>query len=790
MTAARKASWHSPRSLTRILSATVVVANLSLVPGASALASSPAASCGNWNVIEAGVNLFAVAAVSANDAWAVGIDATFQTLIKHWDGKAWSVVPSPNPGTNFNHLFGVAALSATDAWAVGRTANSDPLDRWPKGLMERWDGTQWSALPPVGIGDEGTSFNSVAAVSVNDVWAVGGFLSSDGVSGPFVGTAVAHWNGASWDYVNSGPTIPFSGRNGFSGVSAVSSSDVWAVGSGGGSGQQQTLVGHWDGTRWDLVPSPNVGDSANVLNGIAAVSANDIWAVGFSANSTSPTRTLVEHWDGTSWSVVPSPNVGDSANLLFGVAAVSANDVWAVGYNVTSSGTTAGLIQHWDGTSWSVVPNPGTGALFGTAASSANDVWAVGNLIEHCQLSLGAPTADLLLSKSASPGPVRIGTDLTYSLNTTNNGPDPAVGVVLTDTLPDGTTFISSNVSPSAQGSCSGTLTVTCNLGSMPRGASAVVTIVVTAPTTPGVISNSATIDSSTTDPTRDNNSSRVTTEIFANIYAALGDSVAAGVGLSTVLPCERFPLAYPGLVAQAKAHTYLGDFACAGASITNGVLTPQVFDDGSSLASSQIDQAEAIRPDKVSLTIGIDDLHWVDIITDCYEALKGCAFRASVPGTPEATFSANLDAFTANLTDLVRTIKGWSPSPDIVLTNYYWLFPEKYPPSGSCFEIDGAGIRFFGSISRNEFYYLRSLENRLNIAIATVVSQARRAYGNVSLANIRQAFIGHDVCASNPWIFHLSIEPPIVHLQPQDSSFHPNDIGQQEVARVVSGLW
>src|SRR5207244_3460984 len=100
----------------------------------------------------------------------------------------------------------------------------------------------------------------------------------------------------------------------------VSANDIWAVG--------YSSILHWDGTSWAVVPSPNVG----ILFGVAAVSANDVWAVGYYHRSgIAQALTLVEHWDGSRWSVVPSPNVDTTDNILFGVAAVSANDVWAVG---------------------------------------------------------------------------------------------------------------------------------------------------------------------------------------------------------------------------------------------------------------------------------------------------------------------------------------------------------------------------------------------------------------------------------------------------------------------------
>src|SRR5207249_767545 len=92
-------------------------------------------------------------------------------------------------------------------------------------------------------------------------------------------------------------------------------------------------------------------------SGVATISANDVWAVGSYDDASSPEQTLVERWNGSSWEVVSSPNTGSASNHLYGVAAVSANDVWAVGYY--DNGTTRQtLIEHWDGSSWSIVPSP------------------------------------------------------------------------------------------------------------------------------------------------------------------------------------------------------------------------------------------------------------------------------------------------------------------------------------------------------------------------------------------------------------------------------------------------
>jgi hypothetical protein len=74
----------------------------------------------------------------------------------------------------------------------------------------------------------------------------------------------------------------------------------------------QTLVEHWNGTQWSVVSSPNPGTNYDSLEGVAAISASDVWAVGAYLYG-ADTQTLVEQWDGTQWSVVPSPNVGAPA---------------------------------------------------------------------------------------------------------------------------------------------------------------------------------------------------------------------------------------------------------------------------------------------------------------------------------------------------------------------------------------------------------------------------------------------------------------------------------------------
>src|SRR5207248_7564803 len=134
-----------------------------------------------------------------------------------------------------------------------------------------------------------------------------------------------------------------------------------------------------------MVPSPNLGQNydRNYLQGVAAVSSKNVWAVGFYMSSNGGWRQpLIEHWNGTAWSIVPIPNPS-SDSRLYGVAAVSSNDIWAVGYYWDDDHISIHtLVEHWDGTAWSIVPSPNPvsgdySQLHGVAASGT-DVWAVG----------------------------------------------------------------------------------------------------------------------------------------------------------------------------------------------------------------------------------------------------------------------------------------------------------------------------------------------------------------------------------------------------------------------------
>jgi hypothetical protein len=119
------------------------------------------------------------------------------------------------------------------------------------------------------------------------------------------------------------------------------------------------------GTGWHVIPSPSTAERINELNGVAAVAVDDVWAVGSAGAS-----ALIEHWDGTSWSIARSPSI---KGRLSDVDATSADDVWAVG---SSRGDA--LIEHWDGRSWTVASRSIPGSLAGVSALRPRLALAVG----------------------------------------------------------------------------------------------------------------------------------------------------------------------------------------------------------------------------------------------------------------------------------------------------------------------------------------------------------------------------------------------------------------------------
>ncbi|MFL6072076.1 MAG: hypothetical protein ACJ73S_01515 [Mycobacteriales bacterium] len=322
--------------------------------------------------------LRAVAGASPGDLWAVGTADNSTTVAMHWDGTRWTVVPSPSPAAHQNQLDGVTVTPAGDAWAVGNTNGAI--------LTEHWDGSTWTAVPGPPTTRRNEELYQVVARSATDVVAVG---RSD-----FAGL-VARWDGASWQVVRTARAGY--GDQSLADVSTLADTTAWAVGTYHDGALRRPLAQHWDGAAWrrqDLpLPvddtSPNGAPKDDIeLHGISARADDDVWAVGEAGligGLSGSYRTLVYHWDGTRWQLVPSPNPHGTglAHRLYSVVAVGPSDVWAVGeYELPGQGSNP-LALHWDGTSWHeafVPPGPNLyNPLLDVTAAGAGGLWAVGS---------------------------------------------------------------------------------------------------------------------------------------------------------------------------------------------------------------------------------------------------------------------------------------------------------------------------------------------------------------------------------------------------------------------------
>src|SRR5215471_3326408 len=295
------------------------------------------------------VALHAVAAVSSSDVWAVGEEDSGQpyapshTLIVHWDGTAWTRVPSPGPSTSglFPSLVSLSMVSATDGWAVGSVY--DEQANTSRNLALHWTGTSWqrvAASPAAG-------FTGVASFLPSDVTAVGDEQTGTHTFRP----AAFHWNGTNWSLAATPPSPPGvpASHAGVSSLSAPSATDMWAIGSYYASTASKNLAWHWNGTRWAVMALPSPGVpliGVSGLTGAAAISPANVWDVGFAATKNCAYNCIYQtvslQWNGTKWTRVATPDPGgpNQRAVLLGIGAAGPGNIWAVGYYYLSRAET------------------------------------------------------------------------------------------------------------------------------------------------------------------------------------------------------------------------------------------------------------------------------------------------------------------------------------------------------------------------------------------------------------------------------------------------------------------
>ena len=294
---------------------------------------------------------------------------------------AWVITPTVNPSAQkvafSNVLNAVDARTPADAWAVGNFLGPNDDDGQVM-LAEHWNGSAWSQVPTPNIMRSDEKLNAVSAAAANDVWAVGsvnqtGFAHTDPLA--------AHWDGSAWTIVPT-PSTTGGAKSILFGVANLGTANAWAVGR---SEANRALIEHWDGSAWTIVPSPNPAAPtpagvSQALNGVVEISPNDAWAVGNTTDITGfvGAKPIAMHWNGTAWSVSTLPDLGTGGTLA-SVTASSATSVWAAGL---PGGTTS--VLHWNGTSWAPETTPvgpdGQPIMNSIRAvpGSATEVWAAG----------------------------------------------------------------------------------------------------------------------------------------------------------------------------------------------------------------------------------------------------------------------------------------------------------------------------------------------------------------------------------------------------------------------------
>ena len=293
-----------------------------------------------------------VAALSASDAWAVGTyrvptagNSEWFSYTLHWDGTSWQQVAAPSPpvapGVRMCELWAVAAIAANDVWAAGWKYIAFPNNGHigPQLFVLRWDGSQWNEMPaPIPYfsymaSSSGSVIKRIHARSATDIdfW---GFWSGDEVSPQ--GQVVWHWDGST--YTREHLPLISSARNVVVDATVAGPGELWAIANTGG-GNYRPYLARRTSAGWSMVNPPTQALAYYRLSAVAATAANDLWVAGYE-QTFSPPQTLpyVVHWDGSRFSRVPT--TGFPSRLI----AFAPNDVWAFG-------TT---IEHWDGSAWTV----------------------------------------------------------------------------------------------------------------------------------------------------------------------------------------------------------------------------------------------------------------------------------------------------------------------------------------------------------------------------------------------------------------------------------------------------
>src|SRR5438128_10975792 len=295
----------------RLLVAAIVLTSLSLTP-APAAASAPPRAPATGNQASQGSARDEEKAGFSGRRQVTGTRAptpAFRPLTVC--STSWRVVADQERSWN-SFIGGIGGISPIDMWAVGKFQSPTPssFGSGDLNMAEHWDGTAWSVADTPNPGPDANDLSDLTAIATNDVWAVGGFNTTG-----FIQSEAVHWNGVSWSGGSTGVVTPGGGKNLLNDVTGFAMDNVWAVGyfngdNGAGGLARRTLIEHWTGSSWSQAASTNVGSGDNDLFGIGGTSASDIWAVGYSsATPGAAIQGLILHYNGSVWSTFTTSGI-------------------------------------------------------------------------------------------------------------------------------------------------------------------------------------------------------------------------------------------------------------------------------------------------------------------------------------------------------------------------------------------------------------------------------------------------------------------------------------------------
>jgi hypothetical protein len=288
----------------------------------------------------------------------------------------WTIQPTPNPsGGSGNVLQGVSCSSATNCIAVG-SYNASPSSYTLTPLAEHWDGSTWGIQPIPGL-PSSAALTGISCTSGTSCTAVGYYNNA----GP-AGTLAAHWNGSAWS--TQATPNPSGGYDySLAGVSCASATNCTAVGGYDllTGGVPVTLAEHWNGSVWKVQATANRPSAAgSAFEGVSCGSAISCTAVGYDYENSS-INMLVEHWNGSTWSIQATPDPsGGSYPSYYGVSCSSATSCVAVG-GYLATGNWQPLAEYWNGSGWSIQAFPAKSSgyiLHAVSCPSTTSCTAVG----------------------------------------------------------------------------------------------------------------------------------------------------------------------------------------------------------------------------------------------------------------------------------------------------------------------------------------------------------------------------------------------------------------------------